>query len=155
LIKVYEKEYTNLTLEFFFDTLAEMEGFEEYKNIVGNYFVNLLNPTTVSFRPLSFILVGHPGTGKSAIAAKTAEASGKAFIRIPMNGQAEPTYLKGREIAYQGADQGKMLKEILTKGSSKTVVLIDELTRAGSKALIDIVGQMTDPDQNSFIFEDD
>jgi ATP-dependent Lon protease len=29
------------------------------------------------------------------------------------------------------------------------------LTRAGSKALTDIVGQMTDPDQNSFIFEDD
>ena len=72
-----------------------------------------------------------------------------------MNGQDEPTYLKGREIAYGGADQGKLLKEILNKGSSQPIVLIDELTRAKGKALTDIVGTMTDPDQNAYSFEDD
>jgi len=155
LIKIYEKTYEMSTVDFFFETLAEIEGYEEYKNIVGNYFVNLLNPTDFPFRPLSFILVGPPGTGKSAIAKLTAKASKRSFIQIPMNGQDEPTYLKGREIAYSGADQGKILKEILTKGSSQPIVLIDELTRARGKALTDIIGTMTDPDQNAYAFEDD
>jgi len=155
LIKIYEKTYERPTIDFFFKTLEGIEGFEEYKNIVGNYFVNLLNPTSIPFRPLSFILVGHPGTGKSQIAKLTARASKRAYISIPMNGVDEPTYLKGREIAYGGAEQGKLLKEMLTKGSSQPIVLIDELTRAKGKAITDIIGTMTDPDQNAYSFEDD
>ena len=42
LIKIYEKTYNRPTVDFFFETLNEIEGYEEYKNIVGNYFVNLL-----------------------------------------------------------------------------------------------------------------
>ncbi|CAG8630114.1 890_t:CDS:2, partial [Paraglomus occultum] len=132
LIKIYEKTYERPTIDFFFKTLEEIEGYEELKNIVGP-----------------------PGTGKSAIVKLIAKASQRAYISIPMNGVDEPTYLKGREIAYGGADQGKLLKEMLNKGSSQPIVLIDELTRAKGKAVTDIIGTMTDLDQNEYSFEDD
>nr|CAG8493008.1 5786_t:CDS:10 [Entrophospora candida] len=155
LIKIYEKDYEKPDIEFFLDKLNEMEGFEEYKNIVGNYFVNLLNPTATPFRPKSIILVGHAGTGKSAIANKTAEASKRAFFRLPLGGVKEPVYLKGMDAVYGGADQGTILKMTLAKGSCQGIILCDEFEKAGSRAITDIIGSMTDPDQNSFSFEDD
>ncbi|KLL05258.1 MAG: ATP-dependent protease La [Mycoplasmataceae bacterium RV_VA103A] len=155
LIKIYEKTYENPDLKFFTDTLNEVEGFEEFKNIVGNYFTNLLYPTTTKFRPKSIILVGYPGTGKSRIASQLALASKRAFFRLPLGGVDEPTYLKGREIAYAGADQGSVLKLTLTKSSCQSIFLCDEFEKAGAKAITDIIGAMTDPDQNAFSFEDD
>lgn len=154
LFEVYSKPPQQVALNDYDNTMAEAEGFEEFKTVVGNYFVNLLNPPPQPPRPLTIILCGPPGVGKSMIAEILARASKKAFIKLDMGGISEPTFLKGREIAYGGAQPGKILEEIISKADSRGIVLVDEFEKIANKAVTAIIGNLTDPDQNKDFVDD-
>jgi len=100
--------------------------------IVGSWMLGLAH-NGHRLRPL--LLVGPPGTSKSSLARAAAEAIHRpsAFVSVP-TAVHDGVYLVGCARAYRDGEPGVILKAIRAAGTTRLVIVLDELDKvmAGS-----------------------
>ena len=98
-------------------------------------------------------LVGPPGTGKTTLAAKVAEAIGRRLELIALGGVDDVT-LVGTDRAYRQSRPGEIVRRLRTAQvhPSQVVWLLDEIdkaTRWSDHTAIPVLLALLDPSQNS------
>jgi ATP-dependent Lon protease len=96
--------------------------------------------------------VGLVGTGKTTIAKSIAEATGRAFARIPFGGMGDPLDLRGQARLHPEAEPGKVIKSLRASQTKNPVILLDEIDRVtdeGRSSIMGVLVELLDPEQNS------
>jgi hypothetical protein len=98
-------------------------------------------------------LVGPPGTGKTTLAAKVAEAMGRRLERISLGG-VDDVSLVGVDRVYRQSRPGEIVRRLRAAQvhSSQVVWLLDEIdkaTRWSDHTAIPVLLALLDPSQNS------
>ncbi|MDA8330624.1 MAG: AAA family ATPase [Candidatus Dormibacteraeota bacterium] len=98
-------------------------------------------------------LVGPPGTGKTTLAAKVAEAMGRRLERIPLGG-VDDVSLVGSDRAYRHSQPGEIVRRLRAAQvhPSQVVWLLDEIDKASrwsDHTAIPVLLALLDPSQNS------
>ncbi|MHB8393785.1 MAG: AAA family ATPase [Candidatus Dormibacteria bacterium] len=103
--------------------------------IVGSWMLGLAHSGHSGHRLRPLLLVGPPGTGKSSLARAVAEAIHRpcAFVSVP-TAVNDGIYLVGCSRAYRDGEPGVIMKAIRAAGTTRLVVVLDELDKvmAGS-----------------------
>ena len=81
----------------------------------------------------NILLVSPPGTGKTSIAQSIAIACGLKLVKVSLNGVNDSAVIKGHSFTYAGADSGRIIKGLRKAGTTKCVVLLDEIDKLGEK----------------------
>ena len=140
---VREKKKLNIIKK----TMEEKEyGHTEAKQkIMDALQASMLSGTDIC-KSLQLLLYGPAGTGKTMLAKVLADALNISFLKIPLNGMVDPTALKGN--AYKLGS----FAEALMKSGRKTLVLLDEIDKAGPM-VIQSLYDITDPSEGRFFNE--
>jgi endopeptidase La len=127
-------------------------GMEDVKKRVIDYLATLKqNPNA---KPKYLCFVGPPGTGKTSISRDIAEALGKNFERISVDGISDEHEIKGHRKTYIGAMPGMITEAVKRSKSLNPVVLIDEVDKLGGsgdpkvQAAKSALLSALDPEQN-------
>ncbi|MGA9776525.1 MAG: AAA family ATPase [Candidatus Dormiibacterota bacterium] len=96
-------------------------------------------------------LVGPPGTGKTTLAAKVAEAMGRRLERIPLGG-VDDVSLVGVDRVYRQSRPGEIVRRLRAAQvhPSQVVWLLDEIdkaSRSSSHAAVPVLLALLDPSQ--------
>ncbi len=106
---------------------AELFGMNEViDRVVEELTANLFSKDGYS-RPL--LLLGPYGTGKTSIVKAISRALACPFHQISMNGISDPDYLKGSSQTYGNGDSGVVIRNTYSSGSTRQVILWDELDK--------------------------
>lgn len=103
-------------------------------------------------RQLMIALLGSPGLGKSYIVKEIAKLLGRGYSPISLNGKNSSSIIYGTDMANPGADPGEIVKAISRNKDQTTVVLFDEIEKAGLEAK-QAIGNPSDRTQN-YMFKD-
>ena len=117
---------------------AAHQGDEQVKQclldrIVGSWMLELAHSGHAGHRLRPLLLVGPPGTGKSSLARAVAEAIHRpcAFVSVP-TAVHDGIYLVGCSRAYRDGEPGVIMKAIRAAGTTRLVVVLDELDKVMS-----------------------
>ncbi len=130
-------------------------GMQEPKDRILEYLATLKlrrqqDPQAVIRAPAIF-LVGLVGTGKTTFAYSIAQATGRAFVRIPFGGLGSARDLRGRSRLFPEAEPGAIVKALRQAQFNNPVILLDEIDRVSADQRADIMGvlvELLDPTQN-------
>ncbi len=75
------------------------------------------------------LLNGPCGVGKTSLAKTIADAMGRAFVKISLNGVSTSAYLKGFETTVKDSTVGKIIAELAKVGTDNVVILLDEIDK--------------------------
>jgi ATP-dependent Lon protease len=98
--------------------------------------------------------VGHPGTGKTTFARSIAEAMGRKFVSLSLNGVHDEGEIRGHRPTYISARPGIIAQGLAGAKVKNPVIFLDEVEKASqvtghhgnvSAALLTIL----DPEQNN------
>lgn len=78
------------------------------------------------------LLVGTPGSGKSSIAGSIAAALGRPLVKVSCNEISDEKTLTGVDQSYVSADAGAILRGIADAGTTRVVMLLDEVDKLRS-----------------------
>jgi len=104
-------------------------------------------------RQLMIALLGSPGLGKTYISQKIAEVLGRGFGIIALNGRNSSDIIFGSNISNPGSDPGEIVKALSRSKDQTSVMLLDEIDKAGLETK-QAIGNPTDRTQN-YMFKDD
>jgi ATP-dependent Lon protease len=132
-------------------------GLEEIKSRILEYMAVMKlkqdkGETKDFLRAPILCFVGLVGTGKTTIAKSIAEATGRAFARIPFGGMGDPLDLRGQSRLHAEAEPGKVIKALRNARSKNPVILLDEIDRVteeGRSSIMGVLVELLDPEQNS------
>jgi len=130
-------------------------GMQEPKDRILEYLATLKlrrqqNPQAL-VKPPAIFLVGLVGTGKTTFAYSIAQATGRAFVRIPFGGLGSARDLRGRSRLFPEAEPGAIVKALRDASFNNPVILLDEIDRVSAQQRADIMGvlvELLDPTQN-------
>lgn len=98
------------------------------------------------------LLVGPPGTGKTAIAKIIAESMGRKFVRRSLSGINDAQRITGSDYTYQGSKTGVIIDGMREVGTINPVFQIDEMDKVGTLSPqgnpLDALLAVLDPQQN-------
>ncbi len=80
----------------------------------------------------TLLLLGEPGTGKTWLAERLAEAMGVPVRRHPMNAASVGDGLTGSHPVWRGAWAGLVARTLLAEAVANPVVIVDEVDKAAS-----------------------
>jgi MoxR-like ATPase len=95
-------------------------------------------------RSAPLLLVGPPGTGKTAVAQAIAAALGLPFFTAALGGNCDTIFLRGSHYSWASATPGFFAKTLMSAGCLNPVVLLDELDKAGGYAHGDLSDTLTE-----------
>ncbi len=91
----------------------------------------------------SMLLVGPAGTGKTTVSRTIADASGKGFKKISLNGLSFSSTLRGTTKSHKNPDAGEIIKAVC-EASSNVVILMDEVEKMDSSlsnTILDLIDE--------------
>lgn len=107
----------------------------------------ILNP---HMKKCSLGLIGQPGTGKTRLSRVLANILGFPFEQISLGGVSDPTYLKGHQYTYIGAQPGEIVKCLNRMKYKNGILFLDEYDKiSDNKDLCSSLLHITDSSQNS------
>ena len=81
------------------------------------------------------LLSGPAGIGKTSAAASIAKALGRPLVHISCESLERGSSVKGFSFTYQDAGPGQLLRGICRAGTTRCVVLLDELEKSSQEAM--------------------
>lgn len=107
----------------------------------------ILNP---HMKKCSLGLIGQPGTGKTRLSRVLANILGFPFEQISLGGVSDPTFLKGHQYTYIGAQPGEIVKCLNRMKYKNGILFLDEYDKiSDNKDLCSALLHITDSSQNS------
>ncbi len=124
-------------------------GLDDVKRAIRLELV-LATHATGPMHPTPLLLVGPPGTGKTAVAEAIASAVGLPFVRVSLAGHCDIVHLKGSAFSWSSSGPGIFVQSLIAAQSQAAVILLDECDKSGGYAnssVTNLLGELLDPDQ--------
>jgi ATP-dependent Lon protease len=96
--------------------------------------------------------VGPSGVGKTTFAQIIAQALGKKFFSVALNGLSEISTLVGNENNSPANNAGQLVQALVETKTSNPVILLDEIDKA-SLSLKNCLLNILDPKQNHVVLD--
>jgi endopeptidase La len=117
------------------------------QELIGKWFTKPTSSGTI------IGLVGPPGVGKTLIAKTIGAALQIPYIQITLGGQNDADVLLGHSYTYSGAQPGILIKKIIEAGTTRCIVLFDELDKVCCKndtsEIFNVLIHLTDKNTNN------
>jgi ATP-dependent Lon protease len=143
-----KKELTTFLQKVSVKLDEELYGMKSAKEQILIFLnAKILNP---HMRKCSLGLIGSPGTGKTRLARVLADILGFPFEQISLGGVSDPSFLKGHQYTYIGAQPGEIVKCLQRMGHKNGILFLDEYDKiSDNKDLCSALLHITDSSQNS------
>ena len=122
---------------------AALFGLEAVKSQIRNQMVLRAHARSMP-RSAPLLLVGPPGTGKTAVAEAVATALGLPFFSAALGGNCDTIFLRGSHFSWASATPGFFARTLMSAGCLNPVILLDELDKAGGYAHGDLSDTLTE-----------
>jgi ATP-dependent Lon protease len=142
-----KKQLTNLLQKVWTRLNEELYGMERAKEQIM-IFLNsrLLNP---NMKKCSIGLLGPPGCGKTTIVKLLAKLLEYPLEQISLGGIQSPSFLKGHQYTYIGAEPGELVKCLQRMGVKNGILFFDEYDKVSeNKDVCSALLHITDGVQN-------
>ena len=124
-------------------------GLDKVKERILEYIAVLQHKGNIPGQIL--LLHGPPGVGKSSLVKSIAEVLKRPYAKVSLGGVKDEAEIRGHRKTYIGSMPGKILHALKEAGSSKAVILLDEIDKIGhvsSSELSSSLLEVLDPEQN-------
>lgn len=131
-------------------------GMRAAKEKIIDYLATLHHIKQSSLKGTILCFVGAPGTGKTDVARRIAEALGRPFVRISLGGVDDEAIIKGHRRTYVGAMAGNIMKALSQAQVKNPVILLDEVDKMVSGVRGDPAAALLealDPTHNTHFFD--
>ena len=140
LLKAAKTPFAKINMKQFKNEINQSHfGMEKVKEKIIDAFTSQKTFGTLR----SILLVGPAGTGKTTISRTIANASGKKFKKISLNGLDHPSVLRGSTKTHKSADAGEVIKAV-SDASTNAVLLMDEVDKmnpAMANTILDLIDE--------------
>ena len=129
---------------------AALFGLQRVKNEIANHLVLVAHAQGVpSPRPL--LLVGPPGTGKTAVGEAVANALELPLFKASLACAVDTMFFRGSHYGWAASAPGYFSKTLMTAKCENPVILLDEIDKAGGHGhgdVVDTLAEVFDPTQS-------
>jgi hypothetical protein len=155
LIKAWEKDLNVPSLEKFEEVMNNIVGYQEFKDKMRMYLLNLADDIEEGKKTEQtiYVLLGPPGIGKSYISEKLAEAMERPLINLDLGGRSDTGILEGVSPSVKAAYAGRIVQGIATGKNRGAIILLDEFEKVRDEGLANMIGNVLDIKKNKDWFD--